>query len=335
MPYEIPGMVVINKRNILKTSISWYEIMTSKKPSLPGLTWTSQYGSVTFNPLGREFPDGGVNETGLFIQEMTLAETKFPEDSTRPKMFMMQWMQYQLDNYETVDQVLSNLSNIILDGWGWHFFVSDKMGNYAAIEFLDGKPKIYSGASMPFPVLCNGQYCEELKLLKEYNGFGGKGKIDPAAKNAPRFVQAAYMIKNYPKGSSAVDYGFKILEGLDRGGTQWSYIIDVNKGEIYFKTSLGKEIKHFNLHGLDFSCNTEVKLIDINSNFEGNVSERFVKYTLDLNKQFITDGINSVNRNGDFTRLVESNGNTLENLIQKMAIYPESTICQDEKSRKQ
>ena len=102
MPYEIPGMVVVNKRGILKTNISWHEIATSRKPSPPTISWTSKYGSVTFNPLGREFPDGGINEAGLYIQEMTLAGTEFPEDDKRPRMFMMQWMQFQLDNYDRV-----------------------------------------------------------------------------------------------------------------------------------------------------------------------------------------------------------------------------------------
>ncbi len=57
MPYEIPGMVVVNKRCVSKTNISWYEIFTSCKPTSPTISWVSKYGSITFNPLGREFPD--------------------------------------------------------------------------------------------------------------------------------------------------------------------------------------------------------------------------------------------------------------------------------------
>ena len=59
---------------------------------------TLQYISVTFNAFGRELPDGGMNEKGLFIWEMT-GGTTFDEEANRPRLFMSQWMQYQLDNF--------------------------------------------------------------------------------------------------------------------------------------------------------------------------------------------------------------------------------------------
>jgi len=46
------GLVVVNKRGVVKTA------MIERGPA----TWTSKYGSVTFNQYGREFPSGGINE---------------------------------------------------------------------------------------------------------------------------------------------------------------------------------------------------------------------------------------------------------------------------------
>ena len=89
IPGHIPGAIIINKRNVMKTRSSWFELTTGEKDPSPNLAWTSKYASVTFNPLGREFPDGGMNETGLFIEEMTLTGTKFPEDPSKPRIFMM------------------------------------------------------------------------------------------------------------------------------------------------------------------------------------------------------------------------------------------------------
>ena len=114
---------------------------------------------------------------GLYTHEMTLLGTRFPEDDERPRMFMMQWMQYQLDNYASVEEVLSNLSTIVLDGWTWPFFVSDREGNTAAIEFVDGDLNVYTGDSMPIPVLCNNAYPEELANLEGYAGFGGEKPV--------------------------------------------------------------------------------------------------------------------------------------------------------------
>jgi len=61
----VPGLVVINKRNIMKESRTWRELTTGKKDESISFQWTSKFGSVTFNPFGREFPDGGMNEAGL------------------------------------------------------------------------------------------------------------------------------------------------------------------------------------------------------------------------------------------------------------------------------
>jgi choloylglycine hydrolase len=42
------GMVVVNKRNVFKHAL------VEPAPA----TWTSKYGSITFNQYGREFPTG-------------------------------------------------------------------------------------------------------------------------------------------------------------------------------------------------------------------------------------------------------------------------------------
>ncbi|MFC1637089.1 linear amide C-N hydrolase [Planctomycetota bacterium] len=328
MPYEIPGMIVINKRGVLKTNISWHEISTSRKPSSPSIRWTSKYGSVTFNPLGREFPDGGINEAGLYLQEMTLSETQFPEDDKRPRMFMMQWMQFQLDNYETVRQVLDHLPEVILDGWSWHFFLADQNGKCACIEFIEGKAVVYTGESMPIPVMCNSKYSDELKLLKQYEGFGGQKKVDLKNKEIPRFVHAAYLIKNFPQTSeSATRYGFRTLESMNRGGTQWSYVIDVTNKTAHFRTTVGRQIKYFAYGQMDFSCKSPVKIIDINSKLQNDVLNRFLDYSPSINRQFIEKAVKSIDQDGGFSKQIESAGNTIDNLIETMASYPEKTVC--------
>lgn len=62
------GYMMTNLRNVTKTRFLAFDDTPA--------TWTSQYGSVTFNQYGREYPIGGINETGLVVEVMTLRNTQ-------------------------------------------------------------------------------------------------------------------------------------------------------------------------------------------------------------------------------------------------------------------
>jgi len=327
MPMHIPGVMVINKRGVLKKGITWYEILSGKLSPTPLVTWVSKYGSLTFNPFCRDFPDGGMNEAGLFIEEMTLGETKFPEDHSKPKIFMMQWMQYVLDNFETVDQVIQSTSEMTLDGWAWHFFSADRKGNAAVIEFLDGKAVIYKGKDLPVAALCNTKYEEEIKNLKTFEGFGGKKSISLKDHTIARFIHIAYMLRNYtPTKDSAIEYGFKILHQLDRGGTQWSFLCDLKHLKAYIRTAKSEEIRYVNLKSFDLSCNTPVKMLDIHADLSGNVEKNFQDYTLETNRNFVVQSFKVLESRG-FIDFVQSQGSTVNQVIERIASYSETTTC--------
>ena len=76
---EVPGAIFINKKGVLKENISWTDFLCfcAKKKSNSRIQWTSKYGSVTYNTWGKEFIDGGMNEAGLYIGEMTMFGTKY------------------------------------------------------------------------------------------------------------------------------------------------------------------------------------------------------------------------------------------------------------------
>ena len=328
----IPGVIVINKRNVYKEGVTWEELSSSKIVTYSKPNWTSKYGSVTFNPMGRDFPDGGMNEEGLFIWEMSLNETRFIEDEAKPKLFMMQWMQYQLDNHESIDEVIKSASEIMLDGWAWHFFTADRNGTCSSIEFLDGKLVIHAGENMPVTALCNAQYSLEMKGLKEFKGFGGGKSVEMEKRDIPRFVHAAHMIKNYDPAISGniVFYGFDILKQLERGGTQWSVICDLKNLHVYLRTPVAREIRHFSLKSFDLSCNTPVKMIDMHANLSGDITKDFVDYTPETNRKFVQMSSDAVSNMAEgFEESLISQGITLEILIDRLAKYPESTVCKE------
>ena len=329
--YQVSGAVIINKRNVFKKGITWKELSTSEKETSPKPEWVSKWGSVSFNTRGRDFADGGMNEKGLVIWEMSLRGTKFIQDESKPKLFMMQWMQYQLDNYENIQQVITSASDIVLDGWQWHFFTADRDGNCASIEFINGKMVIHTGDEMPVKVLCNALYSFELKTLGRYEGFGGTRSVTMEKRKQPRFVHAAKMIKDYSPTVSGniINYGFDILDQLDSSGyNQWQIIVDMKDLHVYIRTNQSREIRHFNLNSFDLSCDTPVKMIDIHADFSGNITNDFLDYTFELNKKFVKLDIEGIIKNSPpFEQQLISNGISKDILIDRMAGYSESTVC--------
>src|SRR5215213_5588968 len=151
------GMVCTNQRGLLKTSF--------KVPDGNAITWTSRYGSLTFNQYGKEFPTGGMNEKGLVVELMWLDETQYPQADDRPAIGVLQWIQYQLDNCASIEEVIATdkLLRITAATTPLHYLVADAGGNAATIEFLQGKMTVHKGSQLTFPVLTNSVYAESVQ----------------------------------------------------------------------------------------------------------------------------------------------------------------------------
>src|SRR3954468_16115106 len=154
------GVVNTNLRNLAKSSLP-----------LDGgsiLKWTSRYGSTTFNQYGKEFPSGGMNEMGLVVELMWLAGSEYPAKDDRPGLNVLQWIQYQLDNCTTIDEVVATDKNIriVSTGTPQHYLVADSKGGVATIEFLNGKMVVHRGNQLPYPVLANSTYESSLNAFK-------------------------------------------------------------------------------------------------------------------------------------------------------------------------
>jgi penicillin V acylase-like amidase (Ntn superfamily) len=287
-----PGLVVINKREVVKRSLSWNYLISADKPSEPILEWTSKYGSVCFNMLGLDLPCYGINEKGLFVVELYLDRTYSLQDKMRPKMFWAQWIQYQLDNYATINEVIENLKNTpVIDWWpgspGSHFFISDREGNTAAIELIEGVFQVSSGKTMPVKVLCNLPYQQELKSMLKFKESGGENSFTTARDN--RFPKAASMMNNYNNmGNTPVNYAWDILDSIKPG--VWQLVVDLKSNVLYFRTDQGKAIKSINISECDFSKGTAIKFIDINSNLKGDVTDHLSVLTTEINDEYVIKG---------------------------------------------
>lgn len=275
---DVPGLAFVNKRGIFKIGRTWKGLSSLDGADNATLQWIARYGSVTFNTFGRDLPDGGINEAGLYIWEMGLGngEIVYPKNESLPKLDQMSWMQYVLDNFATLDEALNSLTEVELDGWGWHFFVSDCRGDCAAIDFIDGKVAVHRGAGMPVTGLFNTRYDRELELLRYYKGFGGCYEPSLTDPEVPRFVKTAVMLRDYDPSQNAVEYGFLLLKNLTVNETpDWSVIVDTRRGDIHFRTSRNPAIKTFSLKRLDFSAASPVQILNIDIPAGGDVSGQF------------------------------------------------------------
>src|SRR4030095_7223814 len=155
------GMVCTNLKGLSNTSMQTENGETT--------SWISQYGSITFNQYGKEFPTGGMNEKGLVVELMWLDETKYPAADYRPAIGVLQWIQYQLDNCTSIEEIIVTDKQLRISPTGTtplHYLVADANGKAATIEFLNGKMVIHKGNDLTFPVLTNSTYNESVNSVK-------------------------------------------------------------------------------------------------------------------------------------------------------------------------
>jgi choloylglycine hydrolase len=312
------GMVIINKRNIAKTAL----LPSPEKPA----RWVSKYGSITFNQVGREFPFSGINEVGLIVEIMWLEESQYPDPDERAAIGELQWIQYQLDNCGSVDEVIkSDVVIRISQANPVHFFVGDRHGKAVTIEFIDGKSVYHTGDKLPVKALTNDTYKKSLEYLNTHKGFGGQQKFSFTRDSLDRFATAAKKIKDYQSqrkpSTPIVDYAFDILSAVSQGKvTVWSIVYDVPHFRIYFKTVRKNEIKTIDLRDFDFTCEPPVKVLDMNTDLKGNVTGQLVDYTTEMNREMVFAVFNNY-KSRNFMK------GTSDFALEILARFPENLKC--------
>lgn len=311
------GMVIINKRNVVKTAL----LHPPEKPA----RWVSKYGSITFNQVSRELPFSGINEAGLIVEIMWLNESKYPEPDDRAAIGELQWIQYQLDNNNSVDEVIKSDAFIrITQSSPVHFFVGDSRGKAATIEFIDGKLVYHTADNLPVKVLTNHTYEKSLQYLKTRQGLGGQEKFSFTRSSLGRFSTAAQKIKDYQSqrhpSMPIVEYAFNILSAVSQGTTAWSIVYDVTDSRIYFKTVRENEIKIISFRELDFTCGPPVKVLDMNTDLKGNVTKQFKDYTTEMNRKMVFSVFNNYKANNFMEDISDPE-------LEELARFPETLKC--------
>jgi penicillin V acylase-like amidase (Ntn superfamily) len=205
----------------------------------------------------------------------------YPKPDDRPAIGVLQWIQYQLDNCASIDEVIvtDKTVRIISKGTPLHYLVADSKGNAATIEFLNGKMVVHKGADLSMPVLTNDTY--ERSVTSHANGTAANNSLQ-------RFSTACKMIQEYKadqQGKTLIDQSFSILDKVAQGDyTKWSIVYDITDKKIYFKTEKFKQVRIVNFSSFNFSCDAASKTMDMNTAEHGDISKYFKDYSNHTNQ---------------------------------------------------
>jgi hypothetical protein len=280
------GLLFANKRNVVKTV--W-------DPNTSGeyARWISRYGSVTVNFVGYQMAWAGMNEAGLMISTMSLPETQGPMPDERPPFEGPFWMQYQLDNHSSVEQVIASDAEIrLVPSAVDHYLVCDRTGACATIEFIEGELVHHTGESLPVKALTNSTYEISVRALEEIRLGGGQGY----GNSIRRFATAADRLVSFEPSNAeeAVNFAFDTLEAVSRDDTVWSFAFDPVNLRVHFRTARNPRIRYLDLAAFEFSCSTPVRLLDVHADLSGDISDELtactheviLNHSLDLFSQY-------------------------------------------------
>ncbi len=315
------GVITVNKRNLSKTAFI--------DPNEKAATWTSRYGSITFNQFAHEFPCGGMNEAGLVV-EMALMyqEGKYPEPDERTAVTELQWIQYQLDNCASVKEVIESDEHIRIGSalTYLNYLACDRTGDVAVIEFLGGKRVAYTKKTLKIALIQNGLYQESVNSLSQYRGFGGNRLVPTSLiyDTSALFALAANSMKTQSKKVELplIRRAFSVLsDATIPSHTQWSIVYDVNDLRIHYKTMQNPDVRTLCIETFDFDCNTPAKVLDVNARITGDTKIAFQDYSYELNKKMTDRFLNAIKQVGKYTIDISAEDR------EKLARYPESFKC--------
>lgn len=258
--------------------------------------WVSRYGSLTFNQYGKEMPTSGINEQGLSIDILWLDEADYPASRHQRVINEMQWVQYQLDSYATVAEVISHLNELAIErlASAIHYFVADASGQSAAIEFINGKPFVYTNVEQPVAVLANDSYPGSLGYLKTEkpafsNAFHSLNRFRCAAQALTRFsaIEPQWLI----------DSTFSLLQRVAQGAqTKWSLVYDYAHQQLHYRTYSQPQIRTIDLASLHYEKAGPVRAIPLNGPPKRELTYAdFSPYTADINQRLLTESSRIVN----------------------------------------
>lgn len=305
------GFLIVNKRGVKKSALVNQHCKAE--------SWTSKYGSVSFNQYGRELPLGGMNEKGVVVEVLWLRKTSFQTPSAQDRCINeLQLIQYILDNADTTAEALEFARQIkIAQIYApIHYFICDQKGECGTIEYVDGKIAIHTQKAMPYPAITNSTY-QQSKHYVDTRKL--KKPLLYTKTSLQRFWQLKRRIEKAKadklSGKKLTDFSFKTLENVRLSNySKWNMIY--HPKQLSFEFRLAKKnapILAVDLKRMNFSCKTKVKILDLKGSFTKKWN--WIEYKPELNKALIDKS---------FKKLRAPIPN---HLLKALGSYPQQTRC--------
>lgn len=226
------GHLIISPRGVQRTGLI-------RGPGIPA-TWRARYGSATLCQFGRGLPLEGMNEKGLVVMELSLSISAYPRQGDLAALNEFQAVQYLLDTCASCAEAVQAIRTVGISPVlvPLHYFLSDRNGNAAVIQFLDGNCLIYTDETLPIPVLTNNRYTNLLKYLRHHRGFGGKRLVSAGPESPERFVRAASLLQSGRQSSKGLlEQAARIQTAVVQPDTVWRVLYEPDTGCIRFSSN--------------------------------------------------------------------------------------------------
>jgi choloylglycine hydrolase len=312
------GAIMVNPRGLAKTAL----VLPGENPA----KWTAQYGSVTFNQVGRELPMGGMNEAGLVVEMMWHFTAGYPHPDGRPALMELQWMQYLLDTCATIADVAGAVEKVRITPMGSqiHFLILERDGRAAVVEFINGKTLFYNSKDLPVKALTNKSYAECLAARAGFQGFGGAKPLHTTISDPDRFMALAVAVRLPGKERKLLERALAILDevhcDIAESPTQWRFVYDPRRLEIHIRTLKNPELRQISFTDLSFDCASGAKVLDLDAG-SGDLGKSFSDYTPAFNEALVRKTFAVYKQNGFQKDMPDF-------YVAVLAGYPGSLKCQ-------
>lgn len=267
--------------------------------------WTSKYGSVVVTGYEIATSDG-LNEAGLMVNALWLTDSKYPgDDGKTPRLSLSIWPQYLLDNFGTVAEAVAHLranpmhvvTGELPDQPGrlatTHLSLSDKTGDSAILEWIDGALTIHHGRQ--YQVMTNEpRFEDQLAITKYWSRVDGLSFLPGSSRAEDRFARASFLINAVERHDDArlaaaavfsvmrnvsAPYGVSIADQPNLSTTRWRVVADHKDMLYYFESVVSPNTFWVDLKKVDFSPAAGTRRLDLGPRqqnlFAGDVSPRF------------------------------------------------------------
>lgn len=271
--------------------------------------WTNRFGSVVMVGFDGAATDG-LNEKGLAAHALVLTESQQEPNDTRAELPDTHWVQYVLDNFATVNDVVdahkAGMFRVVA-AWsndlgytkplGIHLAVEDTSGDSAIFEYVKGNLVIHHGPE--YRVMTNDPTLNEMLVrMMKFKEFGGSealpGSVDADSRYARLMAYHKYLPdpKNYTEAVAGAMSLLRIAQIPFRdparepsaeeqgwGGTQtnWVSAADVTNRIYYVNSATVPSLVWLELTEMNFGPRAVVMFLDPHDSKVGGDGRRFLR----------------------------------------------------------